>query len=56
MSLQVSRKKKKEHELRVRMTDVEWTKLKEAADNRSMSISEFVRYLARQVWDKPRES
>lgn len=43
----------KTRELRVRMTDLEWEKLREVAEDRCMTISELIRYLARQQWDKP---
>lgn len=43
----------KERELRVRMTEFEWEKLKETAESRCMTVSELIRYLARQQWDKP---
>ena len=43
----------KERELRVRMTELEWEKLKETAEKRCMTVSELVRYLARQQWDRP---
>ena len=40
-------------ELRVRMTEFELEKLKELSDERRMSVSELVRYLARQQWEPP---
>ncbi len=43
----------KEADLRVRMSKLEMQKLKEIAEKRDMTVSEYVRYLVRQQWDKP---
>ncbi len=42
----------KEADLRVRMSKLEMEKLKEVAQKRDMTVSELIRYMARQLWDK----
>ncbi len=43
----------KSHELRVRLTKFELEKFREESEKRGMTVSELVRYLGRQLWDKP---
>lgn len=43
----------RQEELRIRVNKLEKQKLQEEAEKRGMTVSDLVRYLARQLWDKP---